>query len=302
VPLWAILFLSAGCEGQRDAPSQPPPAHAEPTAEKMTPLPTAPSAIVAPSNAVRPPEASSVVSAVANSVGMKFVLIPAGNFLRGSPDSDPDAIANEKPEHIARITKPFYLGVFEVTQAEYQRVMGYNPSFFTRSGPTAPVEKVTWEKAQEFCQKLSSLPEEQAARRVYRLPTAAEWEYACLAGARTRYCFGDDAGKLGEYAWFGEDWKSHTHPVGQKKPNAWGLYDMHGNVWEWCADYWTDDGYATSPREDPRGARDGSGREDRGGSFGSAAADCRAACRSGRSPVVAYSNLGLRVAFTASTR
>ena len=171
---------------------------------------------------------------ITNSIGMKLVLIPAGEFLMGSPESDSDAPDEEKPQHKVRISKPFYLGVTEVTQEQYERVMGENPSRF-KGDPQRPVEKVSWEDAVAFCRKLS-----EKEGRTYRLPTEAEWEYACRAGSQTKWSFGDDDSALKEYAWYLDNADSTTHPVAQKKPNAWGLYDMHGNVWEWCQDWYGD--------------------------------------------------------------
>ena len=163
---------------------------------------------------------------VTNSIGMKLVLIPPGEFMTGIPVPDLEAIRFRMP-----ITKPFHFGVQEVTQEQYERVMGTNPSGI--KGPQHPVERVSWDEAVTFCDKLSALPEEKAAGRVYRLPTDAEWEYACRAGSTTRFSFGDDNAGLGDHGWFNDNSSSTTHPVGEKRPNAWGLYDMHGNVCEW---------------------------------------------------------------------
>jgi len=175
-----------------------------------------------------------------NSIGMRLVLIPPGEFQMGSPAGDGVASSDEKPHHNVRITKPFYLGVCEVTQEQYERVMAQNPSRF-KGDPQRPVGYVSWTGAAEFCRKLS---EKEGV--TYRLPTEAEWEYACRAGTTTRYCFGDDEASLGEYAWYGSVGR---YPVGEKTPNAWGLCDMHGNVWEWCAD-WYDADYYAKRRED----------------------------------------------------
>jgi formylglycine-generating enzyme required for sulfatase activity len=200
----------------------------------------------------------------ANSIGMKLVLVPPGEFLMGAADSEKDA-EGEKPQppHRVRITKPFYLGVYLVTQAEYERVMQAKPSHFAPE-PKRPVDQVSWGDAEEFCQKLSALPEEKALGRVYRLPTEAQWEYACRAGTTTRWSCGDDENRLRDYAWTVENSGHQTHPVGQKMPNPWGLYDMHGNVFEWCQD-WFDEGYYwISPLADPTGPATGSRRVCRG--------------------------------------
>ncbi len=207
------------------------------------------------------------------SVKLEMVLIPAGEFMMGSPDSDKDAQSLDKPLHRVRITKPFYLGKYLVTQEQWQTVMGSNPSYF--KGPKNPVEQVSWEDCREFVEKLNV----KAGGGKFSLPTEAQWEYACRAGSTTRYCFGDDQDRLGEYAWFAYNSDSTTHPVGQKKPNAWGLYDMHGNVWEWCADWFDDRYYAGSPKDDPTGPTTGSDRVLRAGSWGSRAGFCRSVSR-----------------------
>ncbi|MGA2032296.1 MAG: formylglycine-generating enzyme family protein [Thermoguttaceae bacterium] len=206
-------------------------------------------------------------------VKLEMVLIPAGEFLMGSPDSDSNALGNEKPQHRVRITKPFYLGKYPVTQEQWEAVMGNNPSHF--KGPKNPVEQVSWDNCQQFCVKLTA----KVGGGRFSLPTEAQWEYACRAGSTTRYCYGDDESGLGEYAWYANNSSSSTHPVGEKKPNAWGLYDMYGNVWEWCAD-WCDGGYyAGSPRDDPPGAAAGWDRVLRGGSWLHPAWYCRSAFR-----------------------
>ncbi len=208
-----------------------------------------------------------------NSIGIHFVEIPAGEFSRGSLR--------------VRITKPFYLSIHEVTQEQYERVMGNNPSKF--KGANLPVERVSWEDAVEFCRELS-LKEGQT----YRLPTEAEWEYTCRAGSMTAYCFGDDASWLGQYAWYGPNSGWKTNPVGKKRPNAWGLYDMHGNVWEWCQDWHGD--YPSEDVTDPTGPKEGSARVIRGGSWFNLEWYCRSAYRSWRRPSNRNHYLGFRVA------
>jgi formylglycine-generating enzyme required for sulfatase activity len=177
-------------------------------------------------------------------VNMDLVLIKPGTFMMGSRKDD----AGAKPVHEVTITKPFYMGVYEVTQAQWKALMGRNPATF--KGNDLPVEQVSWEDCQKF---LAKLKKKAGEGMVCRLPTEAEWEYACRAGSKTEYCFGFDVDSLGEYAWFGERIDGKTHPVGQKEPNAWGLYDMHGNVWEWCADWYECWYYGKSPKEDPQG-------------------------------------------------
>ena len=197
---------------------------------------------------------------VRNSIGMEFVLIPAGEFLMGSPDSDQDAFGDEKPQHGVNITKPFYLGKWPVRQRDYEAITRANPSLF--KGPDNPVEDVSWDEAAEFCRKLSNREGLE-----YGLPTEAQWEYACRAWSTGKWCFGDDESRLGDYAWHRGNSEEKTHPVGEKTANAWGLYDVHGNVWEWCADWYAEDYYQKSPTRDPGGANSGEYRVSRGGSW-----------------------------------
>ena len=224
----------------------------------------------------------------ADSIGMEFKLIPAGTFIMGEGDQ----------AHEVTLTKPFKIGVHEVTQAQYEQVMGVNPSKY--KGASNPVEEVNWDDAVEFCRRLSELPAEKAAGRVYRLPTEAQWEYACRAGTTTEYSFGDDDSGLGDYAWHRENSDKTTHPVGSKLPNAWGLYDMHGNVWEWCLDWYGD--YPSGPVTDPMGAAPGSYsyRVLRGGCWSFTAVNCRSASRRGREPSYRYHYGGFRVCLSPS--
>jgi formylglycine-generating enzyme required for sulfatase activity len=162
-----------------------------------------------------------------------------------------------------------------------------------------PVEQVSWEDAVEFCKKLSDLPEEKKAGRKYRLPTEAEWEYACRAGSKAAYSFGENSKTLGDYSWFGGNSGPQPHPVGEKKANAWGLYDMHGNVWEWCSDWY--DEYPKGAVSDPSGPSEGSFRVFRGGGWSAGAAYCRSAGRSGGVPSFRFSgDGGFRVALSSS--
>ncbi|MCY2991657.1 MAG: formylglycine-generating enzyme family protein [Planctomycetota bacterium] len=231
---------------------------------------------------------------------MKLALIPAGEFLMGSPNSASANVAqdDEKPQHRVRITKPFYLGVYEVTQAEYQKVMGSNPSGFKTSNGSTPVEMVSWDDAVAFCQRLSETAEERTAGRRYRLLTEAEWEYACQAGSTTMFSFGNSADKLRNYAWYKANSDSKTHPVGQKKPNAWGLYDMHGNVLEWCDDW--KGGYASGTVADPSGPVSGVVRVNRGGAFGNSTMGSRSALRSSHPPESRLQHIGFRLALSPS--
>jgi formylglycine-generating enzyme required for sulfatase activity len=160
-----------------------------------------------------------------NSIGMEFVLIPSGSFMMGADKNFEDASDDETPRHRVTISQPFYLGKYEVTQGEWAEVMGSNLSRF--KGRSNPVENVSWDDAIEFIRRLN----QKEGHCRYRLPAEAEWEYAARAGSASTYSFGDDAGQLGRYAWYGGNSGDSTHPVGQKEPNAWGLYDIHGNVW-----------------------------------------------------------------------
>ncbi|GCA78101.1 SUMF1/EgtB/PvdO family nonheme iron enzyme [Microcystis aeruginosa] len=230
---------------------------------------------------------------ISNGVTLEMVSLPAGQFLMGSPDSDPDARDAEKPQHQVKVNS-FAIGKYPVTQAQYEAVMGTNPSRF-QNNPQNPVERVSWNNAQAFCQKLS-----QITGKTYRLPTEAEWEYACRAGTTTRYYFGDDASQLGDYAWYSANSQSKTHPVGQKKPNAWGLYDMIGNVWEWCEDDWHDN-YIGAPKDGSAWPINNDNRSHlkclRGGSWSSYKAPdyCRSAIRSRNLPSYDNYSRGFRV-------
>ena len=237
------------------------------------------------------PSISGVPIEMTNSIGMKLALIPPGEFMMGSPDSDDSAGQDEKPLHKVTITQPFYLGKYEITQEQWEAVMGNNPSNF--KDPKNPVEQVSWDDCQQFLAKLNAKSLPVGGR--FQLPTEAQWEYACRAGSATRYSFGDDESQLGEYAWFSENSENRTHPVGEKNPNAWGLYDMHGNVCEWCSDWYDSDYYANSPVDDPMGATSGMARVNRGDGWNFIASYCRSACRHGYTPGARILNLGVRV-------
>jgi len=237
------------------------------------------------------PEAEAADS-LTKSLGMKFVLIPAGTFMMGSP---PDEEGRHKSEiqHKVTISKPFYLQTTQVTQGQWKSLMGGNPSEF--KGDTRPVDNVSWDDAQQFISKLN----QKENTDKYRLPTEAEWEYACRAGSIGRFCFGDSEDKLGEYTLYGftKKKKKGPHPVGRKKPNAWGLYDMHGNVSEWCQDWWGD--YPTGQVTDPKGPPSGEYRVLRGGTWAHPIWLCRSAHRNGKNPDYRSLFNGFRVAKTS---
>jgi formylglycine-generating enzyme required for sulfatase activity len=189
-----------------------------------------------------------------NETGIEFIQIQAGEFMMGCSVGDIDCNADERPIHHVQLTKPFQIGKFEVTQAQWQTVMGSNPS--TIKGDDHPVETINKDEAHEFINRLNA--KNDGFR--YRLPTEAEWEYAARAGTGSSY-----TGKLDEIAWYNGNSEDETHPVGQKKPNAWGLYDMEGNVKEWVEDMYSANYYASSPAVDPTGPQGGGGRGGRGG-------------------------------------
>jgi formylglycine-generating enzyme required for sulfatase activity len=221
-----------------------------------------------------------------NSIGMKLNLIPPGEFMMGSPERKVGH-QDDETQHLVKISKPFYLSVYEVTQQQYEQVMNNNPS--KSKNTTKLVAIASWNNAVTFCQKLS----EQEGMK-YHLPTEAEWEYACHAGTTTIYSFGDDATELPQYAWYYENSTSSTHPVGELKPNPWGLHDMHGNVWEWCQDWYAAYGSAKVV-SDPKGPAQGVRRVLRGGAFFTGPAYIRTADRHSDLPVP-FHNGGFRVA------
>jgi formylglycine-generating enzyme required for sulfatase activity len=269
---------------------------------------------------------------------IQLKLIPAGRFSMGSPDGEGEK--NEHPRHNVQISRPFYLGVCEVTQAQYKAVMNQYPSHYSHTvigkGVVAgkatdrrPVENVSWFDAVRFCNKLSELeglPRDQwcyepnpageyapgmtipanfLERTGYRLPTEAEWEYACRAGKTLKYCCGNDETELPKYAWFGKSLEEGTRIVGQGLPNAWGLYDMHGNVWEWCSD-WYDEKYYEQMLKSQMSNINPTGPSEekpyhvlRGGSFNLFPASLRSAVRIMNPPAAHNWYIGLRLAKTS---
>jgi uncharacterized protein (TIGR02996 family) len=255
-----------------------------------------------------------------NSVGLELALIPPGAFLMGSPADEAERDRDER-QHEVEITRPLWLGVYPVTQAEYERVMGTNPSCFSPTGvgkqkvrrqdaTRFPVENVSWKEAMDFCQRLSERGEEKRQGRVYRLPTEAEWEYSCRGGASssTPFAFGatlsSTRANFDGYHPYGGAKKGpnreRTTAVGSYPANAWGLYDMHGNVWEWCADWHRADYYTQSPRQDPAGPSKGSNRVMRGGGWCMDGQFCRSAFRHRDRPTYRSYSLGFRVALVLS--
>ncbi len=259
--------------------------------------------------------APNLTVGLGKSTNLELALIRSGSFMMGSDKSD-----REKPVHQVTISKPFYLGKYEVTQVQWQAVMGKNPSYFPNCGVDCPVENVSWNMAQEFIKRLNARHD----GNTYRLPTEAEWEYAARAGTA-----GDYAGNVDEIAWYANNAGdqtldadklftidpdpnayakrvinngNRTHPVGTKKPNEWGLYDMSGNVLEWCHD-WADGGYyGKSPSTDPKGPAIGIAKVMRGGSWGSYAANVRSAFRNLDSPDSFYGDYGFRIVAVPSVK
>jgi formylglycine-generating enzyme required for sulfatase activity len=236
-------------------------------------------------------ELTPLTEQLPNGVELEMMGLSGGTFLMGSPDSDPDAEDDEFLQH--EVTVPsFAIGKYPVTQAQWQVVMGNNPSRFDNDLRN-PVEKVSWDDCQDFCKELPKL-----TGKTYRLPSEAEWEYACRAGTTTRYFFGDyAAGQLGDYAWYDDNSGGSTHPVGRKKPNPWGLYDMHGNVWEWCEDGWHEN-YKGAPTDGSAWTDNhfqDNGRVYRGGSWNHYSAYCRSAIRYYYDRVSRVSVCGLRL-------
>jgi formylglycine-generating enzyme required for sulfatase activity len=257
VLLIGILALAAGCGSQNNAPAG--------GAADVENLPT-----------LQPTS------------GGEMVRIPAGSFTMGDASDPPD----ESPHQVT--VGAFYIDKFPVTQELYEKITGVNPS--KRKAPTNPVERTQWTDAARFCNRCSEVEGLKPCYDLrnwacdftadgYRLPTEAEWEYACRAGSSTKYCFGDSEGELSRYAWFKPGSEGKTRPVGQKLPNRWGLYDMHGNVWQWCNDWYGETYYTASPSENPRGPETGKQRVLRGGAWDSTPDKCRSAYRHKEFPV-----------------
>ena len=239
------------------------------------------------------------LKSVTNSLGMVLIEIPAGTFTMGSPEDEKGHWKAEDQVSV-KLTKPFLLGKYEVTQGQWKSVVGSEPwqdNFKVKADKDWAATYVNWDDATDFCKKLTEIERKSGklkADEEYRLPTEAQWEYACRAGTETAFSFGDDESKLGEYAWFDGNARDeqYAHKFGTKKPNPWGLHDMHGNVLEWCSD-WGDD--KLSGGTDPVGPNAGSSRVIRGGGWGYSASDCRSANRSNCRPAYRFGNFGFRI-------
>jgi formylglycine-generating enzyme required for sulfatase activity len=244
--------------------------------------------------------------AVQTGAPTNMVFIPPGTFRMGSPSNEMDRFDWEGPQTAVTISRGFWMGKYEVTQGEYLAMMGSNPSYFT-GDTNRPVDSVTWFDATNYCATLTQRERatgQIATNSVYRPPTEAEWEYACRGGTSTRFSYGDDPGypgytSLGNYAWYDANSGGRTHPVGQKLPNPWGLYDMHGNVWEWCQDWFG--AYLGGIALDPQGPATsdpnwGAPPVIRGGNWDYLARFCRSAFRiSGTAAYGDYGVIGFRV-------
>jgi len=230
-------------------------------------------------------------------VSMDFVYIPPGTFAMGAaPGEEGPLDDSEEPQHTVELSQGFYLAKYEITQAQWRAVVGTQPwrrRQYVKEGAQFPATYIAWLEVDEFVRRLNK----KADKDLYRLPTEAEWEYACRAGTTTRWHSGDDEQSLDDYAWVsGNTWatgKKYPHAVGQKKPNAWGLYDMHGNVWEWVADW--ESRYTVEKQLDPKGPDDGERRSGRGGSFGTLGLGVRSASRFFSPPDARTPDVGTRI-------
>jgi formylglycine-generating enzyme required for sulfatase activity len=289
--LAAALVALTACAAEPDRPPDPAPSQGG----------------AQDANASAPPQN---LGSSKNSIGMRLIEVPAGTFLMGAPADAEWATKAEKAQHEVTLTRPFAVSTSEVTQAQWTQVMGSDPNDLERSnsfgeGPEiaerlAGAEHpatVSWEDAQEFIRRLNQREGDDA----YRLPSEAEWEYAARAGTTSKYSFGDDDADLDAHAWFGGDFATGSHhPVAQKQPNAWGLHDVHGNVWEWTQDRFSPNGYPAQPQTDPTGPASGTQRTVRGGSWHATADGWTSTFRKGYDPEYRGISIGFRVARTAT--
>ena len=293
-------FDSGKSDGSNDAsakiPSPKTPSDEAPSVETPPVTPSQDTTLIKPPARSVPvtPVKSNAPAQIANSIFMKFVLISAGTFTMG----DDDGFADEKPAHKVTITRPFYLLESEVSQGHWETVMGttarqqrdaVDPNLsMPGEGDNLPMYFVSWDDTQCFCQGLSAQD-----RRRYRLSTEADWEYVCRAGSTTEYCFGDSRNVLDDYAWSTNNSGSMLHPVESKYANRWGLYDMHGSVWEWCSDYYA--AYPRADQVDPAGRLVGTKRVLRGGSWANKPQNCRSPIRLSRAANIIANDAGFRV-------
>ncbi|MGD0090549.1 MAG: bifunctional serine/threonine-protein kinase/formylglycine-generating enzyme family protein [Planctomycetota bacterium] len=281
----ALREALASCQAKllaSGAPAAPPPQSPGQPAPAFSFAPT----VFAAAKSVPKLPGQKLALDLSRGVKLELVLVPAGAFLMGSPETEKDRGLDEIQHQVA-LSKPFYMGKYAVTQEQYEAVMGHNPSFF--KGPKHPVERVPWNDAQQFCIKASAV-----TGKTILLPSEAQWEYACRAGTATRFNTGGQDSALEQAAWFDRNADRRTHPVGQQEPNAWGLFDMHGNVWEWMQDFYSEKYYAESPPVDPRGPAEGRARVLRGGSWDCAPDRCRSARRGSGFPGIRANNRGFR--------
>ncbi|MEX0321475.1 MAG: bifunctional serine/threonine-protein kinase/formylglycine-generating enzyme family protein [Puniceicoccaceae bacterium] len=303
--IWGIISWQQSQKPQRQTSINRSPTVA-PSQPKTQPVqkPVSKPALVSSNSRVTsqpgPAEGSDWVVELPDGESVELKWIKSGSFTMGSPSNEKDRDSDEK-QHSVRLSRGYWLGKYEVTQGDWEALMGNNPSRFKSSGKQAPVESVSWDDAMEFCRKLTE--RERAAGRLpegmwYTLPTEAQWEYACRAGTATRFYTGNNDSDLDKAGWYDSNSGSKTHPVGQKQPNTWGLYDMHGNVWEWCLD-WKDD-YPAGTVTDPTGPSSGARRVLRGGGWDGDARLCRSAFRYRDSPGDSGYYLGFRLALSST--
>ncbi|MEI6534561.1 MAG: formylglycine-generating enzyme family protein [Verrucomicrobiaceae bacterium] len=237
-----------------------------------------------------PPQTGDVRAVeLGGGVKLDLVWIPPGEFVMGSSFDEDGRAPMESFRHPVRLTRGFWMGRYPVTQEQWERVTGGNPSY--TKGPSLPVEQVNWSDCQNFLQQINSILE--SGHLTAALPTEAQWEYACRAGTQTRYYLGDNVHDLDRTGWFSGNSGYKPHPVGQKEKNKFGLHDMHGNVWQWCQDWM--DAYPRTPSVDPTGPDSGNARVLRGGSWGSDQDACRSACRFCYPPDYRIITAGLRI-------